>query len=44
MGVSENSKQNHSETATNEHDKEKLKERYISPDERQKIIDDLKLI
>ena len=31
-------------TVTNEHDKEIPKERYISPEERQKIIDDLRLI
>ena len=30
-----------SETVTNEHNKETPKERYISPEERQKIIDDL---
>ena len=41
--------QNNSETITNEtqnikHDKEMPKERYISPEERQKIIDDLTLI
>ena len=32
------------ETVTNKHDKEILKERYISPEERQIIIDDLRLI
>ena len=37
------SKQNNSETVTNEHDKEIPKERYISPEERQKIIDELRL-
>ena len=42
--VSENSQQNNSETVTNKHDKEILKERYISPEERQIIIDDLRLI
>ena len=31
-------------TTTNEHDKEIHKERYISSEERQKIIDDLRLI
>ena len=41
--VSRNSPQNNSETITNEHDKEIPKERYISPEERQKIIDDLRL-
>ena len=30
-----------SETATNEHNKEIPKERYISPEKRQKVIDDL---
>ena len=29
---------------TNEHDKEISQERHISPEERQKIIDDLRLI
>ena len=40
------SPQNNSETVTNEHDKEILKEIYvyISPKERQKIIGDLRLI
>ena len=42
--VSENSQQNNSETVTNKHDKEILKERDISPEERQIIIDDLRLI
>ena len=42
--VSRNSQQNNSETITNEHDKEIPKERYISSEERQKIIDDLKFI
>ena len=31
-----------SETVTNENDKETPKERYISPEERQKIIDNLR--
>ena len=39
-----NSQQNNSETVTNEHYKEIPKERYISLEERQKIIDDLRLI
>ena len=43
-GGSKNSQQNNSETVTNENDKEIPKERYISPEERQKIIDDLRLI
>ena len=44
MLVSKNSQQNNSETVINEHDKEIPKERYISPEERQKTIDDLRLI
>ena len=36
--------QNNSETVTNEHDKETPKERYISSEERDKIIGDLKLL
>ena len=35
--------QNNSETVTNEHGKEIPKEKYISPEERQEIIDELKL-
>ena len=42
--VSKNSHQNTSETVTNEHNKEIPKERYISSEERQKIIDNLRLI
>ena len=42
--VSKNSPQNNSETVKNEHDKEIPEERYISPEERQKITDDLRLI
>ena len=41
MEVSKNSEQNISEKATNEHDEEIPKERYIPPEERKKIIDDL---
>ena len=41
--ISKTSKQNNSETVTNEHNKEIHRERYISPEERQKIIDDLRL-
>ena len=37
---SRSSPQNNSETITNEYDKEIPKERYISPEERQKIIND----
>ena len=36
--------QNNSDKVTNEHDKEILKEIHITPEERQKIIDDLRLI
>ena len=42
--VSKTSPQNNSETGTNECDKEIPKERYKSPEQRQKIIDDLRLI
>ena len=42
--VSKISPQNNSEIVSNEHAKEISKERYISPEERQKIIDDLRLI
>ena len=50
--VSINLQQSHSEGVINEHDKELLKERYIYiyiyiyiyPEERQKFIDDLRLI
>ena len=42
--VSKNLPQNNSKAVTNEHDKEIPKERYISPEVRQKIIDDLRLI
>ena len=42
--VSKNSRQNDSETVTNKHDKEIPKGKYISPEERQKIIDNLRLI
>ena len=41
--VSRNSQQNNSETVTNEHDKEIFKEKYVSPEERQEIIDELRL-
>ena len=36
--TSKNSQQNNLETVTNEHYKEIPKERYISPEERQKVI------
>ena len=46
--VSKNSQQNNSETVINKHDKEIPKEipkeRYISPEQRQKIIDNSRLI
>ena len=38
-----NSQENNSKTVLNEHDKEIPKERYISPEERQEIIDELRL-
>ena len=41
--VSKNSQQNISETGANEHDKKMPKERYVSPEERQEIIDELRL-
>ena len=40
--VSKNSQQNNLETIANDNDKEIHKERYISPEERQKIIDNLR--
>ena len=42
--ISKTLQQNNSETITNEHDKEISKERYISPEDGQKVIDDLRLI
>ena len=42
--VSKILQQNNSVTVTNEHDKEILKERYISPEESQKIIDGMRLM
>ena len=41
--VSKNSQQNNSEAVTNEHDKEIPIEKYISTEERQEIIDELRL-
>ena len=35
--------QNNSETCTNKHGKEIPKERYVSPEERQELIDELRL-
>ena len=43
LKVSKNSQQNNSETVNNEHDKETPKERYISPEERQEITDELRI-
>ena len=43
LKVSKNLQQNNSETVTNEHDQEITKERYVSPEERQQIIDELSL-
>ena len=42
--VSKNSPQNNSEIVKNEHDKEIPKEIYISSEEKQKIINGLRLI
>ena len=42
--VSKNSQQNYWDTVISEHDKEIPKQRYISPEKRQKIIDELRLI
>ena len=44
MKVAKSSPQNNSETITNEYVKEIPKEKFISPVEREKIIDDLRLI
>ena len=41
--LSKNSKQNHSETVTNKHDKEIYKDKYLCPEKRQEIIDKLRL-
>ena len=41
--VSKNLQQNNSETVANEHDKEIPQERFVSPEERQEIIDELRL-
>ena len=41
--VSKNAQQNHSETVKNKHDKEIPKEKYISSEEREEIIDKLRL-
>ena len=42
--VSKNSQQNNSETVTNKHDNKIPNERYLSPEERQEIIDQLRSI
>ena len=42
--ISKMSPQDNSEKVINEHDKEIPKERYISPNEKQNIIDDLRLL
>ena len=42
--ISKNSQQNNLKTVTNENDEEVPKERYISPEERQKIIGETRLI
>ena len=41
-GVSKTLQQNNSETVTKEHDKKIPKERYLSPEDRQEIIDELR--
>ena len=43
-GLSKDSQQNNSQTVTNDDHKEIPKERYITLEERQKYIDDLRLI
>ena len=44
VSVSQSSQQDNSKTVLIEHDKEIPKERYISAEKRQGIIDDLRLI
>ena len=44
LKVSKYSQQNNSETVTNENDKGIPKERYISPEERQEINDEINII
>ena len=44
MKLSRTLPQNSSKTVKNDYDKEIPNEKYISPEERQKIIDDLRLI
>ena len=43
-GVLKNPQQNNSETVTNAHGSDIPKERYITPEERQKIIDNLRSV
>ena len=43
MKFSKNLQQNNSEIVTNENNKEISKERYISPEKRREIIDNLRL-
>ena len=42
--ITKNSQENNSEKVTNEYDKDMQKERYISPEKRQKIINELRII
>ena len=41
--LSKNSEQNNTETVTDEHQKEILEEKYVSPGEKQEIVDKLRL-
>ena len=41
--LSKNSQKNYSETITGEQDKKTRKQRYVSPEERPEIIDELRL-
>ena len=43
MKVSKSPQENNPEIVTNEHDKETAKEKYISPEKRQEIIDEWRL-
>ena len=43
MPVPKSSQQNNSDAVTNDNDKRIPKKRYISPEDRQKTIDDLRL-
>ena len=42
--ITKNSQEDNSEKVTNEYDKDMQKERYISPEKRQKIINELRII